>query len=915
MSSISGLDRQRLLPPALEARLIGTLGRGCGVLLCVVLAAVWASMVSWSVVDPSLSHATDGPVRNALGSPGAIVADLMIQTLGLASAVVLLPLMIWAFELLLSERVADMRTKAIYYPFAVLGVAGALASLPRSPSWPIEPGYGGILGDALFGAVSSVLSVISSDTSGIAAAILLLGAGISSLTQSLGISRADIFARRLPGAQEAATWGHEAAAWGRNSAAQLAARIPRQGSLNTALETFRTFGNSPTLGMERFGFGRSEPVLPGLFTRRAEPSLSDDRYAAPRPHFEARPPMRNEFDYLPDDMDVTTGEHDMLPAEDNALKLSSRAIAERFAPANGRPLPFTQNVEITEPALAAAVLPDNDLPRFLTGAREAEQPKPAAAPAPQNAPKAASGGRCVPAGIARAMAARRGDKIFQRPTPAMLKRSPPTKVNTELSQTVLRGTARLLEEVLADFGVKGEIRDIKPGPVVTLYELEPARGTKATRVISLADDIARMMSATSARVAVVPGRNVIGIELPNSRRDTVGLREVLESPTFANADGILPLTLGRSIGGDPIIADLARMPHLLVAGTTGSGKSVGVNAMILSILFRHTPDECRFLMIDPKMLELSVYNDIPHLLTPVVTEPEKAVGALNWVVGEMEERYKRMAKLSVRNIEAFNTRVRTAAERGEQLERTVQTGFDPDTGNPIYEREQMDLAKMPYIVVVVDEFADLMITAGKDIETAVQRLAQKARAAGIHLIMATQRPSVDIITGTIKANFPTRISFKVASKIDSRTILNEQGAEQLLGQGDMLYTSGAGQLLRVHGPFVSDEEVEAVANYLKTQGEPRYVASIAAAQENPGGQHGGHSGGSEDGESLYDRAVAIVMRDRKASTSYIQRRLSIGYNRAADLIERMEEEGLISAPNHTGRREILAGESSIRSVA
>jgi DNA segregation ATPase FtsK/SpoIIIE, S-DNA-T family len=919
MSSLSGLDRQRLLPPALEARLIGTLGRGCGVLLCVVLAAVWASMVSWSVVDPSLSHATDGPVRNALGSPGAIIADLMIQTLGLASAVVLLPLMIWAFELVQSERVADMRTKAIFFPFAVLGVASALASLPRSPSWPIEPGYGGILGDALFGAVSSVLSIISSDTSGIAAAILLLGAGLSSLAQSLGVSRADIFPRRLPnlpGAQEAATWGHEAAAWSRNSAAQFAARIPRQGSLAAALDAFRTFGSSPALGMERFGFGRSEPVLPGLFSRRQEPSLAeDDRYAAPRPHYEPRRPMHSDFDDIPDDMDVTTGEHDMLPSEDNALKLSSRAIAERFAPANGRPLPFAQNVEITEPGLAAPVLPDNDLPRFLTGAREAAQPEPVATLAPQNPAKSAPAGRRVPAGIARAMAARRGEKIFQRPTPAMLKRSPPAKVSAELSQTVLRGTARLLEEVLADFGVKGEIRDIKPGPVVTLYELEPARGTKATRVISLADDIARMMSATSARVAVIPGRNVIGIELPNSRRDTVGLREVLESPTFANADGILPLTLGRSIGGDPIIADLARMPHLLVAGTTGSGKSVGVNAMILSILFRHTPDECRFLMIDPKMLELSVYNDIPHLLTPVVTEPEKAVGALNWVVGEMEERYKRMAKLTVRNIEAFNTRVRTAAERGEQLERTVQTGFDPDTGNPIYEREQMDLAPMPYIVVVVDEFADLMITAGKDIETAVQRLAQKARAAGIHLIMATQRPSVDIITGTIKANFPTRISFKVASKIDSRTILNEQGAEQLLGQGDMLYTSGGGQLLRVHGPFVSDEEVEAIANYLKTQGEPRYVASIAAAQENPGAQHGGHGGASEDGESLYDRAVAIVMRDRKASTSYIQRRLSIGYNRAADLIERMEQDGLISAPNHTGRREILAGDGSIRSVA
>jgi DNA segregation ATPase FtsK/SpoIIIE, S-DNA-T family len=446
---------------------------------------------------------------------------------------------------------------------------------------------------------------------------------------------------------------------------------------------------------------------------------------------------------------------------------------------------------------------------------------------------------------------------------------------------------------------------------VTLFELEPARGTKAARVMALADDIARSMSATSARVAVVPGRNAIGIELPNARRDQVGLREILEQPAYATTEATLPLALGRSIGGDPVIADLARMPHLLVAGTTGSGKSVGVNAMILSILFRHTPEECRFLMIDPKMLELSVYNGIPHLLYPVVTEPQKAVGALNWAVGEMEERYKRMARLSVRNIEAFNSRIKAAKSKGETLARTVQTGFDAETGQAIYEREEIELEPMPYIVIVVDEFADLMITAGKDIETAVQRLAQKARAAGIHLIMATQRPSVDIITGTIKANFPTRLSFKVASKIDSRTILNEQGAEQLLGQGDMLFALGSGQMVRVHGPFVSDEEVEAVADHLRRQGEPRYIEDIGADKPVIDDSIGASG---ESGDSLYDRAVALVLRDRKASTSYVQRRLSIGYNRAADLIERMEQEGLISAPNHTGRREILAGDEPLRAA-
>jgi S-DNA-T family DNA segregation ATPase FtsK/SpoIIIE len=906
-SSGSGHDRQRLLPPALEARLIGTLGRGCGFLLLLTLAAVWGSMVSWSIADPSLTHETAGPVRNALGAPGAIIADLMLQTLGLAAAVALLPLMIWAFELILSEHVAQIKTKATFYPFAVLGLAGAVSALPRTASWPIEHGYGGILGDVIFDCVSSVLSVVSSDTAGLAACILLVGFGMSSLVQALGVKREDILPKRLPKPRIDVSWNDVS-----HAANAITARLPRRGSLASALSALRTMGGPGEFA--RTHFGMIEPVLPGLFTRHAEPEL----HAPYAPSYAARKP----FEDNPDDFAATDDYPGPEIDLDADLEHSSRAIAERFAPINARPVPRQQDI-MPAPTLSVPALPDHDLPRFLTGAREpAPQPvqAPIPAPAPQPAARTAEPAvRRAQTSLLRAMtAARRATPpptppAFKRPLPAMLKKSPPSKAGSEFSQTVLRGTARLLEDVLADFGVKGEVRDIKPGPVVTLYEFEPARGTKATRVIALADDIARLMSATSCRVAVIPGRNVIGIELPNARRDMVGLRELLESPAFTTAEAILPLTLGRSIGGDPIIADLARMPHLLVAGTTGSGKSVGVNAMILSILFRHTPEQCRFIMIDPKMLELSVYNDIPHLLTPVVTDPMKAVAALNWVVAEMEERYKRMSKLSVRNIEAFNTRVKAAGERNEQLSRTVQTGFDPATGQPIYEREEMDLAAMSYIVVVVDEFADLMITAGKDIETAVQRLAQKARAAGIHLIMATQRPSVDIITGTIKANFPTRISFKVASKIDSRTILNEQGAEQLLGQGDMLYTSGAGQMLRVHGPFVSDEEVEAVAAHLRTQGTPRYIESIDALPSDDDDAMGPSAGG--DADSLYDRAVAIVLRDRKASTSYVQRRLSIGYNRAADLIERMEQDGIISAPNHTGRREILAGDSQGRSVA
>jgi S-DNA-T family DNA segregation ATPase FtsK/SpoIIIE len=476
-----------------------------------------------------------------------------------------------------------------------------------------------------------------------------------------------------------------------------------------------------------------------------------------------------------------------------------------------------------------------------------------------------------------------------------------------VSDEVLQENARELEGVLQDFGVKGEITNVRPGPVVTLYELEPAPGTKSSRVIGLADDIARSMSAVAARVAVVPGRNAIGIELPNDRREVVMLRELLETSDFEETDARLALALGKNIGGEPIIVDLSRMPHLLIAGTTGSGKSVGINTMILSLLYRLSPDQCKFIMIDPKMLELSVYDGIPHLLAPVVTDPKKAVVALKWTVREMEERYKRMSKLGVRDIKGYNARILHAEAKGEVLTRTVQTGFDRQTGRAIYEQEEMDYDVMPYIVVIVDEMADLMMVAGKDIEAAVQRLAQMARAAGIHLITATQRPSVDVITGTIKANFPTRVSFQVTSKIDSRTILGEQGAEQLLGQGDMLYMAGGGRIMRVHGPFVADDEVEKVVRHLKKQGLPAYLEAVTEEEDDGDEAAEGGEEYGESGNELYDQAVAIVLRDRKASTSYVQRRLGIGYNRAASLVERMENEGLIGPANHAGKREILVG--------
>ncbi|MDA0786213.1 MAG: DNA translocase FtsK 4TM domain-containing protein [Proteobacteria bacterium] len=476
----------------------------------------------------------------------------------------------------------------------------------------------------------------------------------------------------------------------------------------------------------------------------------------------------------------------------------------------------------------------------------------------------------------------------------------------------LEANARMLESVLQDFGVHGEIVQVRPGPVVTLYELEPAPGTKTSRVIGLAGDIARSMSAVSVRIAVVPGQNVIGIELPNVSREIVYLRELLASNTFEKHNAGLSLALGKDIGGQPVMVDLARMPHLLIAGTTGSGKSVGVNSMIASLLYRLRPEECRFIMIDPKMLELSVYDGIPHLMAPVVTDPKKAVVALKWVVREMENRYRSMSKLGVRNVAGYNQRVAEARKKGEILSRKVQTGFDEETGKPVFEEEPLDMSALPFIVVVIDEMADLMLVAGKDVEAAIQRLAQMARAAGIHLILATQRPSVDVITGTIKANLPTRISFQVTTKIDSRTILGEQGAEQLLGQGDMLYMAGGGRITRVHGPFLADTEVEDLVAFLKAQGEPEYVDAVTedegAADGIPGFEPSGD--GESSGDDLYDQAVALVAREQKASTSFIQRHLRIGYNRAATLIEQLENDGVVSQANHVGKREVLVSDHS-----
>ena len=747
------------------------------------------ALATWSVQDPSLSHAIEAPVHNLLGMPGAVAADLMMQLLGLGSLALLLPIAVWGYRLLGHRRLSHERLRVLLWLAGAALTSGFASCLPKSAHWPLPTGLGGVIGDAVLRLPALLLHAPLSGLSRFVAAIVL---GIAALAAFAGAA--------------------------------------------------------------------------GIVWRAA---VDDDE---------------DEIEQVVDDDDESAWVS--LGFLTHYL-LSYRArLARLFGQRPRTPLPANDDAALrrrVEPRFGPAVEPYAD--DELGDAAEAT-PRPRK-PRPPRAPRRSAGGYVLP---------------------ALELLTPPSKIRATVSSEILQENATALEGVLADFGVRGEIINARPGPVVTLYELEPAPGIKSSRVISLADDIARSMSALSARVAVVSGRNAIGIELPNPSREKVYLRELLASRDYAETAARLPLCLGKAIGGEAVLVDLQRMPHLLIAGTTGSGKSVAINTMILSLVYRLRPDQCRLIMVDPKMLELSVYDGIPHLLTPVVTDPKKAVVALKWAVREMEERYKKMSKLGVRNIDGYNARVAEAKSKGEKLHRTVHTGYNRETGEAIYENEELDLEPLPYVVVIVDEMADLMLIAGKDIEGAVQRLAQMARAAGLHVILATQRPSVDVITGTIKANFPTRISFQVTSKIDSRTILGEQGAEQLLGQGDMLYMAGGGRISRVHGPFVSDEEVEKVVRHLKSQGVPEYLEAVTA--EEPQDEDGNPIfdataiGGAEGGD-LYQQAVQVVIRDRKASTSYIQRRLQIGYNRAASLMERMEEEGIVGQANHAGKREIL----------
>ena len=889
--------------------------RGKELLGMVLLGAALLTVLmlgSYSPDDPNWLSATDTPAKNLLGPVGAAIASPLYVIAGYGAWAIALVMAAWGLRFVTHFGEERAIGRLIFAPIGVALVSVFASTHVPGPEWTHSFGLGGLFGDTVLGAVLGVLPV----SPGLGLKVLSVALAVGAIAMGafvLGFNRDELWAylRYLLGGLiliyhtllsllgRGASSGLRMALDARARAAErreMDQRLPEvePGSPSSAvLKATRAYRDG-TGAAQKPGLLQRMPSLlkkkePDVFaapeneTDRISARIADavnSRVRRPEGHLRAEPPVTAD---MAADAHMGALEEDDEWAELQALDEQFTMPEPELVSAPLRPAGGFQSSRIATPEPKAVVQHTTKKPAPSRRARAEAQPS-----------------------------------LFDEGTPfeipALSLLSDPGSVERHhLSDAALEENARMLESVLDDYGVKGEIVSVRPGPVVTMYELEPAPGLKASRVIGLADDIARSMSALSARVSTVPGRSVIGIELPNENREKVVLREILSSRDYGDGNQRLPLALGKNIGGDPVVANLAKMPHLLIAGTTGSGKSVAINTMILSLLYKLTPEECRLIMIDPKMLELSVYDGIPHLLSPVVTDPKKAVVALKWVVAEMEERYRKMSKMGVRNIEGFNGRVREALKKGEMFSRTVQTGFDDETGEPVFETESFEPEILPFIVVIVDEMADLMMVAGKEIEACIQRLAQMARASGIHLIMATQRPSVDVITGTIKANFPTRISFQVTSKIDSRTILGEMGAEQLLGQGDMLYMAGGAKITRVHGPFVSDEEVEEVVNHLKGFGSPEYVSGVLEGPDDDSASDIdavlGLTGGNTDGEdALYDQAVAIVIKDRKCSTSYIQRKLAIGYNKAARLVEQMEENGLVSAANHVGKREILVPE-------
>jgi len=913
---IAGSHKTTILPEGGRDFLRRRLMELVGVSICAVGVLLLMAVFTFNTNDPSLNHATGNPPTNLLGLPGAYVSDVLLQTFGLAIVLVPVALITWGVRMVRTHHLGFFGLRLSLLLLALLMMSVACVGLGDVGGAATHTGPGGLVGLALVGRFREI--VLSHSSGGSLALIEPVCAALAfiAMAPALGMNRTDLplIFRILRAPFIWSVWLFRAGVglWrGRPQpfdeseppAPEIGyAEIP--GEIDASQYDPSHFEQIPLEGTPLPPRESLMVDAPNAPIERPTPDIPP----APAPlHPSAAPPVADEslgertlFDRLAGGMRIEPilGRLRAAPAQPAAALPDE--VVRTAAPPPPPALP-------EEPAEGFADHDEGDENPFTPDdALQADQPA-AAAPGVKIVPRksaAAQGKRAAKAGQRELDL---GNNEYQLPPLDLLSLPSRVKTETKIDESALEQNARLLETVLEDFGVKGQIVKVRPGPVVTLYELEPAPGTKASRVIGLADDIARSMSAVSARVATVPGRNVIGIELPNAKRETVFLRELLSTKNYEDTRLNLPLALGKDIGGDPVIADLARMPHLLIGGTTGSGKSVAVNTMILSLLYRLSPDKCRFIMIDPKMLELSVYQDIPHLLTPVVTEPRKAIVALKWVVREMEDRYRAMSAQGVRNIAGYNEKLGEARKKGVPLMRKIQTGIDPETRRPTFEDEEIDLNPLPFIVVIIDEMADLMLVAGKEIEAAVQRLAQMARAAGIHVVMATQRPSVDVITGTIKANFPTRISFQVTSKIDSRTILGEQGGEQLLGQGDMLYMAGGGKIARVHGPFVSDGEVEDVVKHLRAQGAPAYIESVT---DDPEGEEGGTpgEGGGEEGESdqLYDQAIALVARERKCSTSFIQRYLQIGYNRAARIVERMEREGVVTAANHVGKREVLA---------
>jgi S-DNA-T family DNA segregation ATPase FtsK/SpoIIIE len=939
MASYQMRQREPLLDQSVQAMLERRARELFGLVLIGLSAMLALILLSYSPDDPGWMVATDAPANNALGRFGAAIADTLITIGGLGTWGIPAVIFIWGIRFA-THRGADRALSRVV--FAVIAIAfGSVycATLVPGVNWSHSFGLGGLFGDTILGsliniapgtgAVSLKLISLVMALSFVAMMLFVTGFDFRELVQIAGFLALGLvvaYTGTLTLLSRAAT-GSVAAAQALNEhrldrrAARAAAPPPPPRAV--ALPRRRDNAPAPMIDAALHPTPlRADPRYP-------EPLAEQPQYAAPREKLSllARLPqlMRREVE----------PEHELIepplshaaieahmPTEDRIKSRIQGAIRQRTddpAPqrrepplvAAPRPLGPKPLIADTRPIRAdfVPIEPEpevTDLPPRAPLVADRRTP----APLVQTPPKKPTPSRQAQAEAQPALRFEDATPTYELP-PLSLLASPASVQRHALSHEALEENARMLESVLDDYGVKGEITSVRPGPVVTMYELEPAPGLKASRVIGLSDDIARSMSALSARVSTVPGRTVIGIELPNATREKVVLREIIAARDFGDSSMRLPLALGKDIGGEPIIANLAKMPHLLIAGTTGSGKSVAINTMILSLLYKLSPEECRLIMIDPKMLELSVYDGIPHLLSPVVTDPKKAVVALKWVVSEMEDRYRKMSKTGVRNIEGYNGRVREALAKNEMFKRTIQTGFDDDTGEPVFETEEFAPVTLPYIVVVVDEMADLMMVAGKEIEACIQRLAQMARASGIHLIMATQRPSVDVITGTIKANFPTRISFQVTSRIDSRTILGEQGAEQLLGMGDMLYMAGGGKVSRIHGPFVSDEEVEEIVTHLKSYGPPVYMSGVVEGPEDENAADidavlGLGSDGLDD--SLYDQAVAIVAKDRKCSTSYIQRKLGIGYNKAAKLVEQMEEHSVITAANHVGKREILIEE-------